>query len=177
MQDNTSFGADFRIGKSFNAFDVSYFTGRQGCNIARCGGFDYQIDNVAKKHVFALLVRPPDILKCSIQSDRVAELEMQLRQPGFALVPLTIVAPGSTVFPLAPGPVVVGGNNQTSIALFTGIDAVRVSDGAILRDFWSLEVSARELVPAPTAPIPYSIVCQSGNGIIYARPYEAADDF
>lgn len=178
VQDNASFGADFRIGKSFEAFDQSYDRNNIGCTPTNgCTSYDYAITDVTKKDVFALFVRPPDHLQCFLSSDRLTDLEMQLREPDTVPAPLSYYPPGSAAFTRGPGPVVAGGNDLTGFYYETGPDIVRVSDGAVLRDFWSLEVSARELLPAPTTPIPYSINCLSGNGAIYARPYSAPDDF
>ena len=147
VQDNVSFGADFRIGKSLDAWDGSYNRNNAGCTPADgCVSYDYAIADVTKKDVFAFFVRPPDNIRCDLKSDRLGDLEMQLRQPDGVSVPLSFYPPGSAAFTRAPGPVVAGGNNQTGFYYETGPDVMRVSDGALLRDFWSLEVSAREVV-------------------------------
>ncbi len=178
VQDNVSFGADFRLGKSFDGWDLSHGQNSIGCTPTNgCASYDYAIADVTKKDVFALFVRPPDHIQCYLTSDRLTDLEMQLRQPDILPDPSTEYPPGSAAVTRAPGPVVAGGNNMTGFYYETGADIVRVSDGELLRNFWSLEVSARELLPAPTTPIPYSINCRSGNGTMYARPYSAPDDF
>jgi hypothetical protein len=177
VQDNISFGADFRIGKSVDAFDQSYAKQTPACVPPACSSYDYAITDVTKKDVFAMLVRPPDDVICELKSSRLGDLEIQLRQPDSVQAPLTAYAPGSAAITRTPGPVVAGGNNQTSFIYPTRFDVVRATDGAALRDMWSLEVSARERSPAPAAPIPYSISCRNSNGTIFARPYQATDDF
>ncbi|HEY7787995.1 MAG TPA: hypothetical protein VIF33_05665 [Casimicrobiaceae bacterium] len=84
--------------------------------------------------------------------------------------------PGSTAQPATPGAVVAGGFDQTSFYYGTGIDVIRPSDGAQLRDIWTIEVSARSGL-TPTVPIPFSLPCKSRNGIAYVAPFEVADDF
>jgi hypothetical protein len=171
VQDNASFGADFRIGKALDAFDYSQNRGGSGCTPgAGCPTpYDWGISDAAKKDVFWLFVRPPDNIKCQLLSDRLSDLELRLREPGTYPLPLT--------FSLTAGGAVAGGDNQTSFYYSTGPVVVRASDGNGLRTFWALEVSARETVPAPTVPIPYSLDCRSGNGVFYTAPYSAADDF
>ena len=178
VQDNVSFGADFRIAKSYSAWDATHSQDMLGCTPPDCGAYDYAIPDATQKHVFQMFVRPPDNLKCTLLSDRLDELEMQLRQPrSLGDCDLCGLPAGSTAAATTPGPVVAGGDNQTSFYYGTGPDVIRPSDGAQLRDIWTLEVSARELVPAPIGPIPYSISCKSGNGIGGVAPYAAPDDF
>jgi hypothetical protein len=177
VQDNVLFAADFRIAKAFNAFDGSYTTQVSGCEPPSCTAYDYAITEVSKKDVIAMFVRPPDQITCQLKSNRLADLELQLRQPDLMPTPLTSASPGSAAFNLPPGPVVAGGDNQTSFSYDTGLEITRLSDGTSMRDLWSLEISARETVPAPTTPIPYSIDCRNGSGTIHARPYQANDDF
>lgn len=178
VQDNVSFGADFRIGKSGGSLDSVYNANNVGCTPSTAGcssSYDYAITNLTHKDVFALYVRPPDTIQCNLLSDSVVNLQMQLRQPDVVPFALGLYPPGSAAFVRAAGPVVAGGTGQNSFSYDTGTDVVRVSDGASLRDFWSLEVSAT--AAAATAPIPYSISCISGGGTMYARPYSAAKDF
>ncbi|MEP6657253.1 MAG: hypothetical protein ABJC33_08450 [Betaproteobacteria bacterium] len=181
VQDNNSFGADFRIGKSFQAFDEAHSQAQFGCIPADpdcASSYDFSILDVTKKHVFNLFVRPPDNIKCELQSNRLSDLEMQLREPGPIPLPFTFAVPGTPLGATGPGAVVAGGNNQTSFYYSTGPRTVRLSDGASMRSYWTLEVSARETLPAPTTPIPYSITCRSGNGVLYWTPTTSAgDDF
>jgi hypothetical protein len=122
-------------------------------------------------------VRVPDKFTCDLKSDRLGELEMQLRQPGIMPTPLSSVNPGSAAFTPLPGPVVAGGSDQVNFTYDTGLEIVRASDGRGMREFWSLEISVRETVPSPTMPINYSISCRNGSGSIIARPYQEPDDF
>lgn len=177
VQDNLLFTADFRIGKSFSSFDGTYSTQIFACAPPECSSYDYSIKDVTKKDVIAMFVRVPDQISCELKSDRLGELELQLRQPDIMLVPLTSFNPGSAASTGTPGPVVAGGSDQVSFTYDTGLEIVRASDGTVMRDFWSLEISARETVPAPATPINYSLSCLNGNGTIIARPYQAVDDF
>lgn len=178
VQDNVSFGADFRIGKSFTAFDATRVPQTAACSMADCGAYDFALSDVAQKHVFPMLVRPPDNLKCELLSDRLSDLELQLRDPdSLGDCDLCSAVEGTTAVPVTAGSVVAGGDNETSFYYSTGIDLIRPSDGAATRTFWKVEVSARESVPAPAVPITYSLKCSSGSGIVYAAPMLAADDF
>ena len=177
VQDNLLFTADFRIAKSFSSFDGAHSTQIFACEPPGCPSYDYSIKDVTKKDVIAMFVRVPDQITCELKSDRLGELEMQLRQPDIVSTPLSSVNPGSAAFTPLPGPVVAGGSDQVNFAYDTGLEIVRASDGTVMRDFWSLEISARETVPSPTTPINYSISCRNGSGTIIARPYQAPDDF
>jgi len=177
VQDNVSFGADFRIGKSFNAWDATHALNFDGCTPAGCGAYDYAIMSTGKKQVFQVFIRPPDHVKCEILSDRLAELGMRLRQPrSIGDCDLCSLPAGSGAQASTPGAVVAGGFDQTSFYYDTGIDVIRPSDGAQTRDIWTIEVSARNGL-TPTVPIPFSLSCKAGNGIAQVAPFEANDDF
>jgi hypothetical protein len=163
VQDNTSFGADFRMGKSFDAWDKAHLGRQFGCTPTdpSCSGYDQAIKDVANMDGFALFIRPPDNVKCELVSDRLSELEMRLGKPGDT-----------------PWPTLAGGNDQTSFYYSTGPLVVNADTGEFLRNFYPLLVSARETVPAPVTPIPYTINCFSGNGIMYLdNPFSLPDDF
>ena len=85
--------------------------------------------------------------------------------------------PGSSAAPTTPGAVVAGGDNLTSFYYPTPVAVMRASDGQQLRNFWFVEVGAREIAPTPVGPIPFSLSCIAGNGTFYAAPYTAPDDF
>ena len=177
VQDNASFGADFRVGKSFSGWDAAHAQLIGGCTPADCGAYDYAITDTAKKQVFQTLVRPPDNVKCELLSDRLSELGLRLREPrSIGDCDLCGLPPGSTAIPVTPGAVVAGGFDQTSFYYDTGLDVIRPSDGAATRDIWTIEVSARNGL-TPVVPIPYSLKCQSGNGITYVAPFDTTDDF
>jgi len=175
VQDNISFGADFRIAKSFTAFDGTYSNQIFACEPPGCPSYEYAITNPSNKDVIAMFVRVPDQITCELKSDRLGDLEMQLRQPNIAPGPLTVCNPGSPLCPETPGLVVAGGSDQIAFAYDTGLEIVRESDGKPMRDFWSLEISAREGVTS--MPVPYSVSCRNGSGTIFARPYQALDNF
>lgn len=162
VQDNTSFGADFRVGKSFDAWDRSHAHNVATCSPPSCPGYDLQITDLSKKQVFALYIRPPDNVRCDIVGERVADLEVALGQgdvPTFQ-------------------PFLAGGNDQTGFYYSTGPEMVDINSGETRRTNYALLVSARETNPAPTLPIPYAIACRSGNGgNLLDLPFEFVDDF
>ena len=114
VQDNTSFGADFRVGKSFDAWDRSHVHALETCRPPSCAEYDFQITDLSKKHVFALYIRPPDNVRCDLVGDRIADLEMAL---------------GAGDLP-AFQPFLAGGNDQTSFYYSTGSAMVDINTGA-----------------------------------------------
>jgi hypothetical protein len=160
VQDDVNFGADFRIGKSFDGFDYSFAHDFENCLPADGCPYDYAIDDVTRKKLHAVFLRPPDAVRCDLRTDQPGALEMRLREPG-----------------ATPGPVVAGGNDQTGFYYETGPSLIRHSDGFQLRYFWLVEVSAREGT-TPVLPIGYSIECKSGNGALQSPiTTTASDDF
>ena len=177
VQENASLSADFRIGKSFDGWDLTHQQA-PGCTVADCGAYDYAVPDATHKQVFQLFVRTPDNLKCELLSDRLGELEMRLRQPvSYGDCDLCGAPPGTSAVPTVPGPVAAGGDNLTSFYYPTPVAVMRASDGQQLRNFWFVEVGAREIAPTPVGPIPFSLSCIAGNGTFYAAPYTAPDDF
>ena len=156
VQDNVSFGADFRMAKSFSAWDMTHQQTTGGCTPADCGAYDYAVPDANHKHVFQLFVRPPDNVKCELKSDRLGELSMRLREPrSIGDCDLCSLPPGSTAAPTTPGAVVAGADGiTTSFHFETSIDVIRASDGAALREWGTREVGARTVLPAPVGPIP-----------------------
>jgi hypothetical protein len=178
VQDSLSFGADFRIGKSYDAWDATHSHDQFGCTPDCPTGYDYAVPDATHKQVFDLFVRTPDSLKCELLSDRLSELEMRLREPeSYGDCDLCGMQPGSAGAPSTPGAVVAGGDNQTSFYYTTPFAVIRASDGSLLRRTWKLEVGARETNPAATGPIPFSLQCHAGNGTAWATPTTAVDDF
>ena len=162
VQDNVSFGADFRVGKSFDAWDRSHNHAIVTCAPPDCPDYDFKITDLSKKHVFAMYIRPPDNVRCDLYGDRVADLEIALGSGD---------VPSFTPFR-------AGGNDQTGFYYSSGTAMVDPGDGTSLRNFYPLLVSARETDPPPALPIPYAIACRSGNGgNLLELPFEFADDF
>jgi len=177
VQDNVSFGADFRIAKSFTGWDATHSQSFGGCTPADCGAYDYAISDAGKKQVFQVFIRPPDRIVCSLLSDRLGELGMRLREPrSIGDCDLCGLPPGSSALPTTTGAIVAGGFDQTTFTYDTGTDVIRPSDGAQTRDIWTIEVSARNGT-TPVVPLPFSLSCKSGNGIAQVAPFEATDDF
>jgi hypothetical protein len=177
VQDNASFGADFRIAKVFSGWDATHSQSFGGCTPAECGAYDYALSDAGKKQVFQVFIRPPDRIVCSLLSDRLGELGMRLRQPrSLGDCDLCGLPPGSTAALTTPGAIVAGAFDQTTFTYDTGTDVIRPTDGAQTRDIWTIEVSARNGT-APVVPLPFSLTCKSGNGIAQAAPFETVDDF
>jgi hypothetical protein len=153
VQDNVSFGADFRIGKSFNAWDATHAQNLTGCNPADCGGYDYPIHDTGKKQVFQVFIRPITSNASSRPTDFWSS------DFGYALLEASATATCAHCRPARSGPDDTGsrcrrGFDQTSFYFDTGSDVIRASDGAQLRDIWTIEVSARD-GSTPAVPIPF----------------------
>jgi len=158
LQESVTFGADFRIAKSQDALDNrqrrTMCYSADDCLTANTVA-PTQITDAARKSIHYFLVAQPDYVKCDLVSDRLGDLEMQLRGPGDVFA--------APVFAASP-PYAGGGNNQTSFYVFTGNRAA-VNNGVATR--WFIDVSFRE-GGNPTLPINYGIVCHSGNGVSVA---------
>lgn len=103
-------------------------------------------------------------MHCDIVAPNAANLEIQLLAPAPSGQPV--------------GPVVAGGNDQSSFYYATGPrDAVVNSNG--FQTFWSVEIGPREGGGAPGAlPVDYGYRCFSGSGIFGATGTTAlTDDF
>jgi hypothetical protein len=169
QQDNLSFGADFRIAKSDDEANITKFLTRcRGTSDAACTTLTvpatFSIPNATTKHRFSFFIHHPDYLHCDIVGPRAANLEMRLLAPS---------PPG-----VAVGPVVAGGDNQSSFYYETGPrDAVVNSNG--FQTFWTMEIGPREGVGAPPAfPADYGYRCFSGSGMHGGLSFTTlADDF
>ena len=164
VQESTFFGADFRIAKSADALDnrqrrLACYSS-DDCATANTVN-PTQITDVTRKNIHYFLIAHPDYVKCELVSDRLADLEIQLRGPGDVFL--------APVFATAP-PYSSGGNNLTSFYIFTG-HRNAINGGNATR--WYIDASFRE--GGNTAvPINYGIVCHSGNGI--SIPWYRASD-
>ena len=171
VQDNVSFGADFRIARSTDGADLGQR--RTVCyGESPCGTIDptspTQIPNVTTKYIHWMLVRPPDYIKCQLFGPNVADLEMQLRGPGDVLLAPVFANP---IPPYNSAPYTSGGNDQTSFYIYTG-ERGTINGGTATR--WFIDVSAREGTPPGSFPLSYGIDCSSGNGISW--PWFRATD-
>ena len=162
VQENATFGADFRISKNWNAADPSRF--RLNCFAAvygdapgECTGtLQPSAPEVSAGTKVRLITRvyAPDTVNCSIISTRAAELELRL-------------------FRDFPAGVVAGGNNVSSFTYATG---ARSTFGSGYHQYYFLEVGPRTGVTG--FPIPFGIRCMSGNGMMDPRFFgTAAHDF
>ena len=164
VQDNTSFGADFRIAKNWNAADPARF--RADCFAATYGSgyaecvtplqpWAPAVPNATTMVRQITRIDAPDVVNCSLVGDRVSDLEMRLVRD----------------YPYA---VVAGGSNQSSIAFDTG---KRSAIGNGYQQYYWIDVGFREGGTA-TFPIPFGIRCISGNGMMQLRTiYNQPDEF
>jgi len=167
QQDNLSFGADFRIGKTDDEANITKLLTRcRGTSDSACSALtspaSLSIPNASTKHRFSMFMHHPDYVRCDVVGPNAANLEMQLLAPAPA---------GSPV-----GPVVAGGSNQSSFYYASGArNAVVNSNG--FQTFWSLEVGPREGTP-PAFPADYGLKCVSGSGIhVSGSGSSVTDDF
>jgi hypothetical protein len=163
VQDFTSFGADFRLSKNWNAgdpsrFRLNCFAASFGTNPGECSTLQPSapaIPNATTKIRLLTRIYGPDTVNCSILGPRAADLEMQLVLD-------------------SPPSLAAGGNNAQS---FKYTIANRASIGAGYHELFWLEVGFREGGNA-TFPIPFGIRCMSGNGMMEPRVIDApADNF
>jgi hypothetical protein len=151
VQDNTSFGADFRIAKSFDGADPSrvrtmcYGTlgnvGAQGCS-SNLNATPPTLFNLTVKDRWLTMLYAPDTVRCTLAGPRVADLEIQLVES----YPTNLVA---------------GGNQAPS---FTYITPKRSATNFGNHQYYWIDVSFRE-GGANILPIPYGINCTAGNGM------------
>jgi FlaG/FlaF family flagellin (archaellin) len=163
VQDNTSFAADFRIGKNWNAADPSRF--RLNCFGANFGANPGECDNTLPASAptvptgtkARLLTRlyAPDTVNCSVLGSRAADLEMRLRTDD------------------TPQVTVAGGDNVNSFKYTTG---PRSDIGFGYSQYFWIEVGLRE--GGNTAPAQFGVRCMTGNGMMDPRFIDTpADDF
>jgi hypothetical protein len=162
VQDNTSFGADFRIAKTLNEADpgkfrlncmgVSFGSAQGTCSSSLTPSAP-EVPNATTKVRMITRIHAPDTVNCSIVSGS-ANLEMRLVRD-------------------SDGAVVAGGSGFTSLTYSTG---KRSAIGGGFHQYYWLEVGAQNATGS--FPIPFGIKCTSGNGM--ADPLQvqtATDDF
>lgn len=164
VQDNTSFGADFRISKNWDAADttrlrLNCFGASFGANPGECTTTLQPsapaVPNAASKVRLITRVYAPDTVNCSIIGSRSGDLDMRLVRE-------------------FPAGVVAGGNSQQAFTYTTG---PRSSFGSGFHQYYWLEVGFRE-GGTPTFPIPFGIRCTAGNGMMDPLDVETVpDDF
>lgn len=164
LQESFSFGADFRIAKSIDAFNITKRKLRcRGVSDTACTVLSVPatltIPNAGTKLRFSAFVASPDYLRCDIVGPKAAQLEIRLLAP-------------------TPSPVVAGGNDTSTFYYATG-PRNAVTDGGTggLQTFWSIEIGPRESTP-PVFPADFGFKCQSGSGIhVSGTGTPLADDF
>jgi hypothetical protein len=168
-QDNLSFGADFRIAKSDDEANITKLLTRcRGTSDAACATLTvpaaFSILNATTKHRFSFFIHHPDFVHCDIVGPNAAHLEMRVLAPS---------PPG-----VAVGPVVAGGDNQSSFYYATGPRAAVVNSNGF-QTFWNMEIGPREGAGAPAAfPVDYGYRCFSGSGMHGSSSFSAVtDDF
>jgi hypothetical protein len=156
VQDNTSFGADFRIAKAMDPRDES----RR--RYAAVGG--YSIPDATTKHRFLVQMRAPDVVQCLLlpgPADFRDQLEMRMAIYGGALLP--------------------GGglNNDNVISPDLGQKGTYPQYAGLYgrAGLYYIEVGPREgLVNPPAFPWTYGIECNAGGGTTTPFFYESLTD-
>lgn len=160
VQDNTSFGADFRIAKTLSEADTGRL--RLNCVAASFGSNPGdctsslqpsapEVPNASTKIRLLTMIHAPDTASCSIISSS-NNLEMQLVL-------------------IADGTVVAGGSNATAFQYNTG---KRSAIGAGFHQYYFIDVGA--IANTGTFPIPFGIKCTSGNGMADPLPVQSVPD-
>jgi hypothetical protein len=161
VQDNTSFGADFRIARNDYGGDWSRL--RLVCQGLNFDGNDcttlkvspLTLQSAGTKARFLTMFYAPDTANCRLVSPQLSNLEMRL-----------VLA--------TPPTVVAGGDNQSSFSYATGPRSA-INNG--VHTFYAIEVGPREGT-SPTYPIPYGLRCFAGNGLLAPAPIATLpDDF
>lgn len=160
VQDNTSFGADFRIAKTlseadngrlrFNCFAASFGSSPGQCTSTLLPSAP-EIPNGTTKLRLLTMIHAPDLVSCSIISSS-SNLEMRLVR----IADNVVVASGTTSFTYNTGK--------------------RSAIGGGFHQYYFIDVGP--IANTGTFPIPFGLRCSSGNGI--ADPFPAqfqGDDF
>jgi hypothetical protein len=163
VQDNTSFGADFRIARTDYGGDwsrlrlvcqgINYDANANDCTTLKASPNTLQ--SAGTKADFLTMFYAPDTVNCRLVSPQLANLEMRLVLAN----PYTVLA---------------GGDNQNSFSFFTGPRSA-INNG--VHTFYLIEVGPREGT-SPSYPIQYGIRCFAGNGMLAPVPIRTPpDDF
>ena len=160
VQDNRSFGADFRIAKSLDAANATLRKLRcRGTGVLNDANlYDgtacpavtspavHQIPDATKMDRWEMFVHHPDFLKCKILGDPlvVAKLEIRLLAPS--------------------GEQVAGGKDQTEFYIETGGRQSAFTNSYGVQTFWTTDIQARSNVTTGF-PLGYGLQCNSGSGM------------
>lgn len=187
VQENNTFGADFRIAKSRDGLDRR--AKRQMCYAtdpadSTCQTVDptapTQISSTGLRNIHYLFLAQPDFVKCDLVSPHLADLEMRLRLADDAYNGSAVFVP-SAPFDADP-PYTAGGAGLSGFYIFTGHRS-QVGQGSgvgqITRWFIDVQASATGVANPGDFPLDYGIVCTSGNGVSvpWVRAQVARSDF
>lgn len=145
VQDNTSYGADFRIAKTINPEDES----KQRVNTVGSTrlGQPFSITDASKRNTHVLYLRHPDQVSCYFGTDPTASnpnLQMRFIGPQNESVVSGAAVDGFLNVPIGGGASLIKSGTNNGV-----------------NGRWLLEVATEAGVPAPQS---YSITCKSGNG-------------
>ena len=149
VQDNTSFGADFRIARNYYGGDWSRLRlVCQGLNFDSSDCTTLKANpptllNPGIKAQFLTMLYAPDTVNCRLVSPQLANLEMRLAS-------------------ILPPAIIAGGNDQTSFSYVTGPRSA-INNG--IHPFYVIEVGPREGT-TPTYPLQFGMRCFAGNGML-----------
>jgi hypothetical protein len=177
VQENNTFGADFRIAKSRDALDrrakrfMCYATDPADltCQTADTVA-PTQVRLASTRNIHYLFLAQPDFVKCDLVSPNLEDLEMRLRLADDAFNGSAVFVP-SAPFNANP-PYTAGGAGLTGFYIFTG-HRTQVGQGSgvgqITRWFIDVQANADAVANRPgDFPVDYGIVCNSGNGVSVA---------
>jgi len=177
VQENNTFGADFRIAKSRDGLDrrakrfMCYATDPADptCQTADTAA-PTQVRLASTRNIHYLFLAQPDFVKCDLVSPNLGDLEMRLRLADDAFNGSAVFVP-SAPFNANP-PYTGGGAGLTGFYIFTG-HRTEVGQGSgvgqITRWFIDVQANADAVANRPgDFPVDYGIVCNSGNGVSVA---------
>ena len=157
VQENNTFGADFRVAKSADQFDerqkrfICY--GQDACGTVNAVN-PTQIVDATTKNIHAMFIEQPDYVSCALVSPHLTDLQVRIRGPGDVF--------SSPVWPSSL-PFSSGGAGLTGFYIFTG-NRSTIANGNATR--WFIDVGFRTVGGvAANLPIAYGISCLAGNGV------------
>jgi len=159
VQENTTFSADYRIGKSALIQDASRERDSTTSAGRVAGAFTVEAGSLSNVH--EIYFRAPDKVSCNLTGPDVANLEFRLLDQR-ATDSDALAANGN-------GRVLGGGNNQTSFGPVSlglrNAATFQSADGVGVNGRYLIQVEGNE---SATGTKSYGIRCQSGNG--HTRP-------
>lgn len=163
VQDNVSFGADFRIAKSTDAMNDSMrriaCIGMDNCGFGQPPSATQPeiITDATQRNVYSMIITQPDYVRCDVTaaSGDLANLQLRLRVPGDAFASPQFTVTDTNLYSS-------GGAGKQTFYVYTGPRSTipTANGGTATRWFVDVE-TVNTSVPVP---IDFGLTCQSGNG-------------